>query len=183
VTEEEVLLDVLKSLNELEFPYALTGGLAVSFYGHPRSTHDFDLIIQFPSKTGITKRLLKAFEKDFYISEEGIIDAVLHKTMFNIVHHDTGLKIDLWVLKDTAYDREAFGRRKKIKALGTGIFILAAEDMIINKLLWYKVSEVEKHFNDAQGIYETQKARLDKNYLSKWSLKLLIHGILKRIIT
>ena len=181
MTEEEILIEVLNSLNALDLPYALTGGLAVSFYGRPRSTHDFDLVIQVPSKPGATKQLLKIFGKDFYISEEGLIDAVLHKTMFNLVHHETGLKIDLWILKDEAYDREAFGRRKKLKALGTEIFVLSAEDMMINKLLWHKVSDLQKHFNDAKGIYEVQKDKLDLDYLKKWALKLSIYDIYKRL--
>jgi hypothetical protein len=181
VTEEDVLYEVIGSLNSLGLPYALTGGLAVSFYGHPRSTHDFDLVIQFPAKPGAAKDLLKIFEKDFYISEAGVIDAVLHKTMFNIIHHETGLKIDLWILKDGAYDREAFKRRKTVKALGTELSILSPEDMMINKLLWYKVSDLQKHFNDAKSIYEIQKGGLDLDYLAKWTLKLAINDLFKKI--
>ena len=181
MTEEDVLKEVIGSLDSLNIPYALTGGLAVSFYGHPRSTHDFDLILQFPSDPKITKKLLNIFGKDYYISEEGVIDALLHKTMFNIIHHETGLKIDLWILKDDEYDREAFNRREKVQALGREISILSAEDMIIGKLLWYKVSEIDKHFNDVRGIYEIQRQNIDNKYLLKWSIKLSIHEILKKI--
>ena len=181
MTEEEVLKEVIASLEALNIPYALTGGLAVSFYGHPRSTHDFDLILQIAPDAKYTKKLLETFGKAFYISEEGIIDALLHKTMFNIIHHETGLKLDLWILKDDQYDREAFNRRRRVKALDTEIWILSVEDMMLGKLLWYKVSEIDKHFNDVKGIYEIQKGNIDKKYLLKWSLELSTHEILKKI--
>lgn len=182
MTEEDVLLEVLDLLDKLKIPYALTGGLAVSFYGHPRSTHDFDLVIQIPPGPTIIKKLLKAFGSDYYISEEGVIDALLHKTLFNIIHQETGLKIDLWILKGTEYDREAFSRRKINKALGKKIFMLSAEDMILNKLLWYKVSEIDKHLKDAKGIYEIQKEKIDNKYLLRWALKLSVHELFKEFV-
>lgn len=182
MTEEDVLIQTIELFDGLKIPYALTGGLAVSFYGHPRSTHDFDLILQFPPDKKTTKQLLTLFDKDFYISEAGIIDAVLHKTMFNIIHHETGLKIDLWIMKDSEYDREAFGRRIRQPALGIDVWILSAEDMIINKLLWYKISDLQKHYNDAKGIYEVQGTKIDRKYLIKWAAQLSIFDILKEII-
>ncbi len=182
MTEEDVLKEVVGNLEKLGVPYALTGGIAVSFYGKPRSTHDFDIIVQISSGHGSVKKLFSAFEKDFYISEEGIIDAVLHKTMFNIIHHETGLKIDLWILKEDDYDKEAFAKRKKIKALGMDLFILSAEDMVLGKLQWYKVSEIDKHFDDVKGIYEIQKDNLDKDYLKKWAIKLSVNDLLSKII-
>ena len=182
MTEEEVLKEVISSLNDLNISYALTGGLAVSFYGHPRSTHDFDLILKVVPDSKLTKKLLEVFGKDFYISEEGIIDALLHKTMFNLIHHETGLKLDLWVLKDDQYDREAFTRRRKVRALDTEIYVLSVEDMILGKLLWYKVSEIEKHFNDVKSIYEVQKNNIDNRYLSKWALNLSVNELLNKVI-
>ena len=182
MTEEEVLKEVITSLEELSIPYALTGGLAVSFYGYPRSTHDFDLIVQIPHGGQNIKKLLSTFGKDFYISEQGIIDALLHKTMFNLIHHETGLKIDFWILKDDEYDREAFKRRRKWDLLDENISILAPEDMIINKLLWYKVSESDKHLNDVKGIYNVQKEKLDLNYLKKWAQKLSIYEFLSDVV-
>lgn len=179
MTEEDVLLEVLETLIEIKIPYALTGGLAVSFYGNPRSTHDFDLIVQIPHDPKMIKKLLAVFGKDYYISEEGIIDALLHKTMFNIIHHETGLKIDFWILKGDAYDHEAFLCRKQKKLMGKDIFILSAEDMIINKLLWYKVSEIYKHLNDAKGIYRIQGDKLDQKYLTEWADRLSITEFLK----
>lgn len=182
MNEEEVLKEVVAGLDNMRVPYALTGGIAASFYGKPRSTHDFDIIIQVAPEPGSAKKISSVFEKDFYASEEGIIDALLHKTMFNIIHHETGLKIDLWVLKEDEYDRTAFARREKIRALGMDLYILSAEDMILNKLLWHKISDIDKHLSDARSIGEFQKERIDKEYLAKWALKLSIGDLLDRVM-
>jgi hypothetical protein len=37
-------------LEELEFPYVIIGGLAVSLIGEPRMTHDIDFILSIPEK-------------------------------------------------------------------------------------------------------------------------------------
>lgn len=182
MTPEEVLKEVVKKLDELNIPYALTGSVASSYYGRPRSTHDFDVIIQVSVAPGIVKRFLSSFEKDFYVSEEGVIDALLHRTMFNIIHHETGFKVDLWILKDDEYDRVAFSRRQKVTLLGSEMFILSAEDMILGKLQWYKISESDRQLDDVKFIYEVQKNNLDIDYLKKWSVKLSIHDVLSTII-
>ncbi len=181
MTEEEVLIEVIENFEALNIPYALTGGLAVSYYGRPRSTHDFDIVIQVvPGKNG-PARILSAFNKDFYVSEEGVIDALAHETMFNIIHHETGLKIDLWILKNSAYDKEAFSRRKRVKTLGVEIFFLTAEDMILNKLLWHKASESEKHLKDVKVMYLVQKNNLDREYLKRWAINLSVADLLGEI--
>ena len=36
---------VVRRLEKLKIPYVLTGGLAVSFWGASRSTHDIDIVI------------------------------------------------------------------------------------------------------------------------------------------
>jgi hypothetical protein len=180
VNEVDILKELLARLEKLNIPYALTGGFTASFYGKPRSTHDFDLVIQISSPFIQIKKFLSAFEKDFYISEESVIDSILHKTMFNVIHHETGLKIDFWILKDDNYSREAFSRRKKVNALDINMFILSAEDMIINKLQWYKTSGVDKHLSDAKGIYYLQKENLDAEYLKKWTVMLSIADLFNK---
>jgi hypothetical protein len=172
MTEEKILKKILNTLNKLKIPYALTGGIAASFYGRPRSTHDFDLILQIQNETEAVKNFLKVFEKDFYVSEEALIDAILHKTMFNMIHNETSLKIDMWILKNDEYDQEAFRRRKTVNVLNLSINILTPEDMIINKLLWHKISGNDKHFNDAKNIFMVQKDNLHNTYLLKWIKKL-----------
>lgn len=43
-----------------------------------------------------------------------------------------------------------------------------SEDTIIQKLLWYKEAQIEKHLVDAAFTYQIQKENLDMKYLNSW---------------
>ncbi|MDI6731115.1 MAG: hypothetical protein QME05_00850 [Candidatus Margulisbacteria bacterium] len=182
MTEEDVVIDIISFLDKYSIPYALTGGFAVSFYGKPRSTHDLDIIVQLIAGNRNIKELMTAFIKDYYVSEEGITDAIIHDTMFNIIHQETGFKIDFWILKNEEYAQESFSRRKRFEILGLTPWILSPEDMIINKLQWYKAAESDKHLKDARGIIEIQKDNIDQKYLHKWTNKLGLNSELKQVV-
>lgn len=59
---------VTDGLDKAEIPYMLTGGLAVSYWGLPRTTHDIDIVIE--AKKEDKEKIVALFEKDFYISPE-----------------------------------------------------------------------------------------------------------------
>jgi hypothetical protein len=42
---ETALTQVAGTLSRLNVPYMLTGAVAVSYYGAPRTTHDIDVVI------------------------------------------------------------------------------------------------------------------------------------------
>lgn len=58
------------------------------------------------------------------------------------------------------------------------VFLISAEDLILNKLLWFKASESERQLSDVRGILENQKDNLDLNHLKKWAFKLKIADLL-----
>ena len=175
---ENLLKEIVAELDNLKIPYAFTGAIAASFYGKPRTTHDFDVVISIKSGHGMAEKVVQAFYKDFYVSEEGIMDALIHKTMFNLIHHKTGMKIDLWILKEDAFSQEAFKRRKKGHFMGKIVYFLAAEDIILSKLLWYKEAESDKHLKDIEGIIDIQDKILDHKYLKNWAAKLGVSDLL-----
>ena len=43
--EEEALAIVVATLDRLAIPFMLTGSVASSYHGHPRATHDADVVI------------------------------------------------------------------------------------------------------------------------------------------
>jgi hypothetical protein len=43
--EEDALATVVATLRRLSIPFMLTGSVASSDHGHPRATHDADLVI------------------------------------------------------------------------------------------------------------------------------------------
>jgi len=163
---EVVLLRVVDVFGRSRIPYMLTGGLAVVYYGAPRTTHDIDVVILI-SPADIT-RIKGMLEPDFLVDEESIKAALREGSMFNAIHDETGFKVDFWMLKPDEYDRARFSRRVQVSVLGVTMSLPTAEDVIISKLDWFKQSDVDKHFSDACGIVAIQKDTLDTAYIARW---------------
>jgi hypothetical protein len=163
---ETALTQIAGTLNRLGLPYMLTGAVAVTYYGEPRATHDIDVVILL-APTDIT-RIKAALEPGFSVDVESIKAALREGSMFNAIHEETGLKVDFWMLKGGEYDRSAFARRVRVRLLGTEMFLPAAEDVIITKLDWHRLSGIDKHYFDARGVAAVQKGHLDTTYIERW---------------
>jgi hypothetical protein len=108
---------VITALEDLNIRYAIGGSYASSVHGVPRHTQDADITVEpFPGK----ERLFALrFRPDEYYADEAMIrDAVARRASFNILHLDTMFKIDVFVHKDRAYDREMFSRGVKAPVSG-----------------------------------------------------------------
>lgn len=180
MTQMDVLLIVMNTLNQTGIPYMLTGAYAVSFYGRPRTTHDIDLKILI-NDTEIEK-IYDAFKESFYINKEMIRQAVRRNLMFNIIHNETQTKIDFWVVRNDEFDQERFKRRLKINIYNAPVFMSTPEDLIVIKLCWYRESNSQKHYEDVKGIFEIQSDKLDIEYITKWAKHFSVLDILEDIL-
>src|SRR5438105_335875 len=78
MSQQELLRQVVAVLTALHVDYLLTGSLASSAQGEPRSTHDIDLVVALPPE--VIPQLAAAFPPpDFYLSADAIRDAVRHR--------------------------------------------------------------------------------------------------------
>lgn len=165
--EIEVIKKIVKDLEKLKISYLISGGFAVNVWGRIRTTHDLDVIVAVGLRD--IKMLKKVFNSDnFYFPSEAAEQALLAKTTFNIIHHETGLKIDFWILKDDIFSKSQMRRRVKAKFFDQPIYFISPEDLILIKLKWFKDSESDRHFFDALSIYQTQE-KLNKKYIDKWA--------------
>lgn len=180
MVQDDLLLKVIDKINQLRIPYMITGGIASIFYGKPRLTHDFDIVVEIEEKD--ISNLVNIFKDGFYVSLEAIQYAIEDRSMFNIIHFDSGIKIDFWLLKDDEFDRKRFERRKRHVYSDRDIFFSTPEDVILKKLDWFKESEIQKHFDDALGISEIQK-ELDMDYLTVWAKRLSVQALLDDILS
>lgn len=175
----EFLIQAVDILDQLNIPYIVTGALAVSFYGLPRTTHDIDLVIEL--KQEHVAPLVKAFSKDFYISSKAVQEAISRSSVFNVIDPQSGLKIDFWIARPEALDRERFHRRRQEFLFNRLLWLLSPEDVILSKLLWYEESKLDKHFVDAKGVWEMMRGSLDTSYLQDWAAKLSVADSLVRL--
>lgn len=161
----------------------LTGSIASSMQGQPRSTHDIDLVVALEADQADV--LIRDFPPpDFYLSMEGIQAAIRSRTMFNLLDVHGGDKVDFWLLTSDDFDRSRFARRRRQFAdvIGLDVNVSSPEDTILAKLRWAELSGgSERQFNDALHVYEVQYSTLDLDYLNGWAVLLGIEPLLSRL--
>jgi len=178
MTFEEVVRLVLERIERLGIPYMVTGSLALNYYAQPRATHDADLVVEL-TKAHIPA-LIEAFEKEFYIDDQMIAEAIHHTTLFNIIHLKSGFKIDFWVRKDDPHSRLAFSRRQPIDLFGHKAFLISVEDLILAKLVWHRQLGSERQFRDVVSLLVVQEGALDLNYLQEQADALKVSDLLEQ---
>lgn len=178
--QEKVTGKTIDALEKLKIPYMLTGAVAVNFYGQPRLTHDLDVVLQIEKKDA--KKLTQILESEFMIDETDILEAIKEKRMANALHFKSGFKIDFWILKDEKYSKVCFRRRLRKRIFNKKkAWLISPEDLVITKLVWFKKSGIDKHFEDARGILQIQKGRLNEEYLQKWAKKQKVGKLLEKL--
>jgi hypothetical protein len=66
---------------------------------------------------------------------------------------------------------------------GEPAWIATAEDVILHKLIWNRISPSERQLGDAAGIVAVQSSTLDKSYLQNWARLLDLSGVLDQLLT
>ena len=163
----ETLEWVCNKLDLANIPYMITGGSALGFWGHIRTTMDIDVVVQIIEET--IDPFLNSIKNDVYVDFENAKEAVSKRGMFNIILNKTCFKIDLISLKNDAYEREKFENKIKIEFQGKEIFVIRPEDLIISKLLWDKyIGGSERQIKDCESIYRLNYEDLDLKYIERW---------------
>ena len=93
------------------------------------------------------------------------------------------IKIDIFILKPTSYDQEAFQRRRKDtldEEQGLEFYLASPEDIILSKLEWYRMGGgvSERQWNDVLGVLKVQQGNLDITYLQRWAKELGLADLL-----
>jgi hypothetical protein len=167
VTLEELLSRLRPILERAQAPYMLTGSVASSAHGMPRSTRDLDIVIA-PTLAQLLA-LLQQFPSDhYYADEEQALRALSNKSQFNVIDFATGWKVDFIIAADSEYGRSALERRMLIDVAGTAVYVASPEDVLIAKLQWAKLGGSDRQLQDAAGVVRTQGSRLDVSYIDRW---------------
>jgi hypothetical protein len=181
---EDILLairPVVDIFERLGIAYLIGGSVASSVYGVARSTLDADLSadVQFEHITPLVENL----KDKYYISEVALREAIQQRSSFNLIHLDTMIKVDVFVLKDAAFDRAAF-QRTRLTTLDQAepheFRLISPEDIVLRKLDWYRAggSTSERQWLDILGVLRVQAGSLDRVYLQNWAAQLGLSQLL-----
>ncbi|MEA2464188.1 MAG: hypothetical protein QOJ98_1935 [Acidobacteriota bacterium] len=145
----------------------LTGSLASSIYGIPRSTNDIDIVIVASREQLLS--LVQLFQRlGLTVAAEAAIAAYRTKTDFNVIDFSQGWKVDLILRKDREFSATEFARRETHEVEGMRLTLARPEDVLIAKLEWAKRGSSERQIDDAAGILMMQGTALDREYIEKW---------------
>jgi hypothetical protein len=178
------LSPLIEAFKLIGIEYHIGGSVASSAHGIARATLDIDVVANIPGhQVSMLAGLLK---KEYYVDKTSILNAIEHCSSFNIIHLETVLKIDVFILKNTPYDRLAFSRKRPEKLVeddGNAVFNFASsEDVVLNKLVWFRLGQEvsERQWFDVLGVLKVQKEIIDREYLRRWAKELGISDLLDR---
>ena len=163
MTPLDHLAAIGRVLDQLGLPWVLGGSMASSLVGEPRSTVDIDVAVLLGQ--GDVDTFVEAVQTHYYVSVEMMREAVAAHSSFNLLHHLTGMKIDVFPLADEPLDRLQLARREHVEVLpGMHLWVGSAGDQILRKLHWYRLGgEVsDRQWRDVVAIVRVQGARLDR---------------------
>ena len=175
-----VALQMAEIFENLDIPYLVGGSIASSIYGEPRATQDIDMVAEL--KNHHIQALIANTQNVFYIEEEDVIRAVYQQSSFNIIHLETMIKVDIFVLGSEAVDREEMRRRRPQTIADMQLVVATPEDIVLQKLIWFrKGGEVsDRQWRDVSGILKVQGERIDWDYLNHWAESLNLSELLQR---
>jgi hypothetical protein len=182
----QALASVVEAMDSLGIRYRLTGSVASSTHGRPRATNDVDLVADIRQEH--VQPLCARLRPAFYAEDELLVEAVRTQSCCNFIHLASIYKIDVFVRKDTAYDRAAF-ERFTTKPLedrpdARQFPICTIEDTILNKLRWHEAGGCvsTSQWSDILGMIALRFDTLDVAYLRTWATDLGLSTLLDRAL-
>lgn len=180
MTDTELLEQVARRLRDAGMSFMVVGGVASSYHGAMRFTQDVDLVVDATLEQLL--HFVNSFEPPFYVSEVAAREAFQHRRMFNIIHPECEFKADIILLKDRAFDRAAFARRRPGRVWAVEADVIGPEDVILAKLEWAKRSDSSRQYEDAAKVALVQYDKLDLAYLKKWADEMNVSELLERAL-
>lgn len=156
-------------------PYALIGAWAIAVWGRPRATTDVDFLVMVDEKDfeRLARKLaLAGMEADEVWRQW---NPMLSASQIRLQFH--GVPVDILRARDV-HDRQIFRRRMQKRIEGRYYWVVAPEDLILQKL---KVGR-PRDFEDALSVLERSGRLLDHAYLRRWARRLGISRELEYVL-
>jgi hypothetical protein len=185
VEQVDLLGHTVQVLETLAIPYMIVGSFASSVHGEPRMTQDIDIVID-PTGSQL-EELCAAFGSDeYYVSRDAARQALARRDQFNVIHPDSGNKIDFMLARSDPWGREQVARRALEPILpDRQAYVARPEDVILAKLLYYQEGGSEKHLRDIAGVLKHGGTGVDRSYVQRWADQLGVRtewdAVLRRV--
>ncbi len=169
MTLGDLLVETIRALEAERIDYMLTGSLASTFHGEPRSTRDIDVVID-PTPAALDRLLDRLHNDGLYVDGDAARAALRERGQFNAIAGDA--KVDFIVRKDRPFAKAEFERRRRVQLPGIEGEMVTVEDLILAKLAWAKETDSERQRRDVSGMIGAAGSTLDRVYVAAWAERL-----------
>jgi hypothetical protein len=166
------LLRVVEACGRVGRRFVIGGSVASMLHGEPRATADVDLV--FEAQPADAESVVAAFpEAEWYVPPLEVVRRELRRGergSFNVLHHATGMKGDLYPAGDDALSRYALDHPVMVQAFGVELPIAPAAYVAARKLRWWDIGRSEKHLRDIRGMLAVSADLLGDDLVRPWLL-------------
>lgn len=149
-------------------PYMVTGSVASMLYAEPRMTLDIDVVVELAVDGA--SAFLDAFpETDFYRPPVEVIREECARSVrghFNLIHHETGFKADVYLAGSDPLHAWGLERRRSVPYATGSIAVAPPEYVILRKLEFWREGGSEKHLRDVRAMLIGEPA-FDRSFLER----------------
>lgn len=116
---------------------------------------------------------------DWRRPSEGDDSPLTRTALVNLMHLESGIKVDLIVRKSSEYRQVEFARRQPVAIAGVRTWIVSREDLILSKLVWALDTGSELQRRDIRQLL-TETSNLD--YIHHWAPRLGVASLLDELM-
>lgn len=177
-----VALEFTGFLEQLGVAYVVSGSLASSLHGEPRSTNDIDIVADLLPEH--VASLAAKLQPAYYVSADSMAEAVRTGASFNAIHLESAVKVDVFIVGADSFDRERVNQGLTVRLGEHPQAILRVdrpEFTVLRKLEWFRRGgERSERRRDILGVLRVQGTRLDQSLLASWAHQLGVSDLLQR---
>jgi hypothetical protein len=171
VEPTDLLSVFVEPIERLGLTYMVTGGVASVFYGDPRFTRDVDLVVELD--VSAAGALSAAFDRSaFYVPDvETLKEEATRRPWghFNIIHHDTGLRADIYVHAGDELEAWALERRRQVPLGRLSVSFAPPEYVIVRKLEYFRDSGSDRHLRDVAMMLAVSGQEIEIGAVEAWA--------------
>ena len=157
-------------LGEIGAHYLVNGSVAATLYGEPRATHDIDLVVELSATHRDALPGIFPAE-EFYLPPPEVIRQESQRENrghFNIIHHASGLKADIYMVGADELHSWAFRNARRYSVGGVEVHVAPPEYVITRKLEFYREGGSPKHLRDIRSMLAISSELIDLVTLEDW---------------
>jgi hypothetical protein len=178
----DAALAVTAALDACDIPYTVGGSLASSFSGEPRASIDADILIDMTANQ--IASFIDALGDAFYADATSLARAIATRTSTNLIHRQSGVKVDLFVA-GSELDQRQLQRRRRVLVQSEPdrfLYVHSPEDILLQKLHWYRLGgeASDRQWRDVLSVIVVQASRLDRDYLTTTATMVGLSDLLER---